>query len=63
MNVIVEDRGKNRFAKGQSSRELRASSDGEQETPLIEATNNFGDFLRFIEISTRVNVFKQRRLF
>jgi hypothetical protein len=38
MNSIVEDHSKNQFAKGQSSRDLRASSDGvEQETQLKEA--------------------------
>ena len=29
----------------------------------MEAIDNFGDFLRFVEISTRVNAIKQRRLF
>ena len=64
MNSIVEDHSKNQFAKGQSSRDLRASSDGvEQETQLMEAIDNFGAFLRYVDTSTRVNVFKQRRLF
>jgi hypothetical protein len=62
VNNIVEDHGKNQFANGQSSRDLRAGSDAsELETQLMEAIDNVADFLRFVEISTRVNAIKQRR--
>jgi len=47
MNNIVEDHGENRFANGQSSRDLRAILCGaELETQLIEAVDNVGDFLQ-----------------
>ena len=47
MNNIVEDHGENRFANGQSSRDLRATLCGaELETQLIEAVDNVGDFLQ-----------------
>jgi hypothetical protein len=62
MNNLVEDHGKNQFANGQGSRDLRAGSDvAELETQLMEAIDNVADFLRFVEISTRVNAIKQRR--
>jgi hypothetical protein len=63
MNNIVEDHGENRFANGQSSRDLRATLCGaELETQLMEAVDNVGDFLRFLKISTRVDA-KKPRLF
>ena len=63
MNNIFEDRGKNQFANGKSRRDLRASPDAvELETQLMEAVDNVGDLLRFVEISMRVNAIKQRRL-
>ena len=47
MNNIVEDHCENRFANGQSSRDLRATLCGaELETQLIEAVDNVGDFLQ-----------------
>ena len=50
------------FAKGQSSRDLRAGSDAsELKTQFMEAIDNVADFLPFVEISTRVNAIKQRR--
>ena len=62
VNDIVEDHGNNQFANGQSSRDLRAGSDAsELKTQLVEAIDNVADFLRFVEISTRVNAIKQRR--
>ena len=51
MNNIVEDHGENRFANGQSSRDLRATLCGaELETQLIEAVDNVGDFLQPAEV-------------
>ena len=47
MNHIVEDHGKNQFANGQGSRDLRAGSDvAELETQLMEAIDNVADFLQ-----------------
>ena len=47
MNNIVEDHGENRFANGQSRRDLRATLCGaELKTQLIEAVDNVGDFLQ-----------------
>ncbi len=47
MNNIVEDHGENRFANGQSSRDLRSTLCGaELETQLLEAVDNAGDFLQ-----------------
>ena len=34
----------------------------EIETQLMEAVDNVGDLLRFVEISTRVNAIKQRKV-
>jgi len=46
MNNIVEDHCENRFANGQSSRDLRATLCGaEQETQLMEAVDNVGTSL------------------
>ena len=65
MNKTVEDSGEDQFANGQSSRDLRVRSDaGELEIQLTEAIDNVGDFLHFVEISTRgIAVKYQRRLF
>jgi hypothetical protein len=47
-----------------ASRDLRVSSDAaELGTQLIEAVDNVGDFLRFVEISAREIASNQRRLF
>ena len=47
MNDIVKDHGENRFANGQSSRDLRATLCGVGlETQLMEAVDNVGDFLQ-----------------
>jgi hypothetical protein len=63
MNNIVEDHGRNQFANNQSSRDLRAGSDAaELKTQLMEAIDNVADFLRFVEISTRLNSLKHWRL-
>jgi hypothetical protein len=63
MNNIVEGHGENRFANGQSSRDLRATLCGaELQTQLMEAVDNVGDFLRFLKISTP-NGCKKSRLF
>jgi hypothetical protein len=63
LSNIVEDHGENRFANGQSSRDLRATLCGaELETQLMEAVDNVGDFLRFLKNSTRVDP-KNPRLF
>jgi hypothetical protein len=53
MNNIVEDHGEDRFANGQSSRDLRATlCDADLEAQILEAVDNFGDVLRFLKIST-----------
>jgi hypothetical protein len=59
MNNIGENSDEDRFANGQSRRDSRVSSDAtELETQLMEAIDNAGDFLRFVEISTRVNAIR-----
>ena len=64
MKDNFEDKGENKFAKGQSRRDLRVNSEGrELESQLMEAIDNIGDFLRFVETSTRMTVSNQRRLF
>jgi len=51
MNNLVEDHGENRFANGQSSRDLRATLCGaELVTQLMEAVDNVGDFLQSSEV-------------
>jgi hypothetical protein len=49
MTNIVEDQGKNQFAKSQSCRDLRVSR--EPGMQLMEAIAGTGDFIRFVEIS------------
>jgi hypothetical protein len=57
MNNIIEDCYEDQFAKGQSRRDLRGCLDTKVlETQLMEAIDNVGDFLRFVEISTQMKV-------
>jgi hypothetical protein len=54
MNNIIEDNEKDQFANGQSNRDLRVSSDAmDLEIQLMEAIDNIGDFLHFVEWSTK----------
>ena len=60
MNNIIEDNGEDQFANGQSSRDLRVSSDaGELETQLMEAIDNIGDFLRFVDRSNKSEIIER----
>jgi len=64
MNDTIEHSDDNRFANGKSCRDLRVGSDPTGlEIQLTETIDNVGDFLRFVEISTRRIAVKQRRLF
>ena len=63
MNNIVEDHGENRFANGQSRRDLRVCWDArELKTQLMEAIDNAADFVRYVEISSRAAAINHRRL-
>jgi hypothetical protein len=54
MNSIIEHDVKDQFANGQSSRDLRVSSAAtELDTQLMDAIDNVGDFLRFVDQSTK----------
>jgi hypothetical protein len=61
MDNLVENNGEVQFANGQSNRDLRVSP--ERRMQLMEAVDRAYDLFLFIEISTRVNAIKQRRLF
>jgi hypothetical protein len=63
MDNIIEDCDDGQFAKGQSGRDLRLCPDARQlETQLMEAIDNVGDFVRFVEISSRATAINHRRL-
>jgi hypothetical protein len=60
MNTINKDKAEDQFANGQSSRDLRVSSDaGELETQLMEAIDNIGDFLRFVDRSNKSEIIER----
>jgi len=64
MNDIIEHSDDNRFANGQSCRDLRVRCDAsEVEIQLMEAIDNIEDLLRFVEISTSAAVACRWRLF
>jgi hypothetical protein len=60
MNAINKDRDEDQFANGQSSRDLRVSSDaGELDTQLMEAIDNIGDFFRFVDRSNKSEIIER----
>jgi hypothetical protein len=60
MNTINKDKDEGPFANSQSSRDLRISSDArELETQLMEAIDNIGDFLRFIDRSNKSEIIER----
>ena len=64
MKEIFEDAGEDKFAKGQSRRDLRVKLGRRELAPqLFEAIDNVEDFLRFVETSARETAINQRRLF
>jgi hypothetical protein len=63
MDNIIEDCDESQFAKGQSGRDLRLCWDArELKSQLMDAIDNVGDFVRFVEISSRATAINQRRL-
>ena len=63
MENIVELCDEDQFANGQSRRELRVCWDArELKTQLMEAIDNVGRPVRFVEISSRAVAINQRRL-
>ena len=63
MDNIIEHCDEDQFANGQSRRELRVCWDArELKTQLMEAIDNVGDLVRFVEISSRAIAINQRRL-
>jgi hypothetical protein len=64
MNDLIEHCDEDHFANSQSCRDLRVSSGAaEVEIQLIESIDNVGDFVGFIQISTRVDTIKPLSLF
>jgi hypothetical protein len=62
MNEIFEDKHDTNFANGQSRRDLRLCPDARQlETQLMEAIDNVGDLVRYVDISSRAIAINQRR--
>jgi len=63
MDNFTEPRAEEQFAIGQSGRDLRVRPDAiELEIQLMDAIDNLEEFLRFVEISSRIAI-NQRRLF
>ena len=63
MDDIIEYCDEDQFANGQSRRDLRGCWDArELKSQLMEAIDNVGDFVRFVEISSRAAAFNHRRL-
>jgi hypothetical protein len=64
MSKILEDNAEDRFANGQSSRDLRVSSGAGLDVPptagaeeaLIDAIDNVGDFFRFVDRSSKSEI-------
>jgi hypothetical protein len=57
MDNIIEDNQEDQFANGQSSRDLRVSSDAmDLEIQLMEAIDNIGDFLHFVDWSAKSEI-------
>ena len=57
MNDIIENKNQDQFANGQSSRDLRVSSDAiVLEIQLMEAIDNIGDLLRFVDWSSKSEI-------
>jgi hypothetical protein len=63
MDNFIEHCDEGQFAKGQSGRDLRLCPDARQlETQLMDAIDSVGDFVRFVELSSRAAAINQRRL-
>ena len=63
MDNFIEHCDEEQFANGKSRRDLRVCWDArELKTQLMEAIDNVGDFVRFVEISSRAIAINQRRL-
>ena len=57
MNTIIKNKDEDQFANGQNSRDLRVSSDAmDLEIQLMEAIDNIGDFLHFVDWSTKSEI-------
>ena len=64
MNDVIEVSDEEQFAKGQDTPDLRVSPDPtEPGMQFIETIDSSGDFVRFVESSTREIANNQRRLF
>jgi hypothetical protein len=60
MNAIIKKKDEDQFANGQNSRDLRVSPDArELETQLMEAIDNIGDFLRFVDRSNKSEIMEE----
>jgi hypothetical protein len=63
MDGIIEHCDEDQFANGQSRRDLRVCWDArELKTQLMEAIDNVGEFVRYVEILSREIAINQRRL-
>lgn len=63
MDNIIEHCDEGHFAKGQSGRDLRVCPDAMALTAqLMDAIDSVGDFVRFVELSSRAAAINQRRL-
>ena len=63
MDDIIEYCDEDQFANGQSRRDLRVCWDAmELKTQLMEAIDNVGEFVRYVEILSREIAINQRRL-
>jgi hypothetical protein len=63
MDNIIDDCDEDQFANGQSRRDLRGCWDArELKTQLMEAIDSVGDFVRYVEISSRATAINHRRL-
>jgi hypothetical protein len=63
MDNITEHCDEDQFANGQIGRDLRVCPDArELKTQLMEAIDNVGDLVCYVEISSRAIAINQRRL-
>jgi hypothetical protein len=63
MDDIIEHCDEDQFANGQSRRDLRVCWNArELKTQLMEAIDNVGEFVRYVEILSREIATNQRRL-
>jgi hypothetical protein len=62
MDYITEDCDEDQFANSQRRRDLRVCWDAtELKTQLMEAIDSAGDFVRYVEISSRAIAINHRR--